>query len=132
MVVPLSECSAETQEEVRLALLSDTPPPKWKVLGDPDDWRHLAAIPSRAWYEWHLARGRDMVESPSRPSLSAATRQAVIERDGLQCGLCGGGIDSVQGVDIDHIVPLSRGGGSDPGNLQVTHSSCNRSKGNRV
>ena len=35
-------------------------------------------------------------------------------------------------LHIDHIVPHSRGGGNERSNLQVTHASCNQSKGNDV
>lgn len=131
-MIPLSECSAETQEEVRLALLRDTPPPKWKLFGDANDSRPTGGIISRAWYEWNLTRGRDMRRRTRRAALPPALRLAVIKRDGLNCGLCGCPIVSVQDVDVDHIIPVSRGGSSNAENLQVTHSSCNRRKGNRV
>lgn len=35
-------------------------------------------------------------------------------------------------IDIDHIVPQSKGGTNDPKNLQCLCIHCNRSKGNRM
>jgi 5-methylcytosine-specific restriction endonuclease McrA len=35
-------------------------------------------------------------------------------------------------MHIDHIYPVSRGGGDELSNLQVTHSRCNMAKGSRV
>lgn len=46
------------------------------------------------------------------------------------CGICKKLVDGP--YDIDHIVPLSRGGAHTQANLQLTHPFCNRSKGNRI
>lgn len=35
-------------------------------------------------------------------------------------------------IEIDHIVPESRGGSADPSNLQLLCRTCNRRKGARV
>ena len=35
-------------------------------------------------------------------------------------------------ASLDHIIPLSRGGTHESGNVQLAHLSCNTSKGNRV
>lgn len=84
-----------------------------------------------------------------------ATRIKVIERDGPYCRYCGFGpmrVDwephnrtgryriyghvprlSVNGhrqLDIDHVVPKSRGGSHDEDNLVVACSDCNRRKNN--
>lgn len=56
-------------------------------------------------------------------------RQRVIARDGLICGLCGQPV-AADDVDIDHIIPRSLGGPTTLDNLRVTHSHCNRSRGN--
>lgn len=53
------------------------------------------------------------------------------EQDGL-CGICGFLMESLDGTDTDHIVPHTHGGGNEASNLQLTHSSCNRSKRHRV
>lgn len=34
-------------------------------------------------------------------------------------------------VILNHVFPVARGGGHDVGNLQVTHSLCNKRKGAR-
>jgi|SRR5262245_9375606 len=47
------------------------------------------------------------------------------------CGICHESLD-LFGTDIDHIVPLAKGGAHVQENLQATHSRCNRSKGAKV
>ena len=126
MVIPLEQCSAETQDAVRVALLSPTPPPKWLTLRA--DGRPMAQIVSRAWWEWKQAHRKN----PHGYVRGYVDRQAIIDRDGLVCRLCGDDVPAVADVDIDHIVPVTRGGSDHPSNLQVTHASCNRRKGNRL
>ncbi|WP_078906556.1 HNH endonuclease [Streptomyces sp. NRRL S-378] len=43
------------------------------------------------------------------------------------CSFCGTGSD----LTGDHILPLSRGGTSDPSNIRVLCRSCNSARGNR-
>ena len=70
------------------------------------------------------------------------TRDELIARDGLRCRICGGMCDpndssygngfGALSPTIDHIIPMSRGGGHVWGNVRVVHSICNSKKGNRV
>lgn len=56
---------------------------------------------------------------------------AVYERDGWMCGLCGAVV--VRGEEsIDHILPISLGGDHTWDNVQLAHRRCNSAKGNRV
>ncbi len=66
-----------------------------------------------------------------RKSISYAVRAAVIERDGLVCGICRLDV-APQDVHIDHVRPVSRGGSNAMANLRVTHGVCNMKRGNRV
>ena len=55
-------------------------------------------------------------------------RQRIIERDGLRCVYCGIYLLTKE-VNLDHVVPESKGGSTSYENLQVTCGKCNREKG---
>lgn len=48
------------------------------------------------------------------------------------CGICGLEIASKDDMNIDHIVPRSKGGSDDESNLQLSHALCNRLKGDKT
>ena len=62
------------------------------------------------------------------PPPTEAERQAIFKRDGFKCVICGATDD----LTLDHAIPRSKGGTSEPGNLQTLCRSCNTSKGNRL
>jgi 5-methylcytosine-specific restriction endonuclease McrA len=66
------------------------------------------------------------------PFRSHVSRHAIAERDAWTCQLCLGPIDRATIPTLDHIIPLSRGGGHTADNVQLAHLSCNARKGNRV
>jgi diadenosine tetraphosphate (Ap4A) HIT family hydrolase len=57
-------------------------------------------------------------------------RFEILAASGQKCALCGISAED-RPLDVDHIVPRSKGGKSTADNLQVLCSKCNRSKGNR-
>lgn len=65
-------------------------------------------------------------------------RLDVYERDGWKCGICCTKIDRrlshphPMAVSLDHIVPLSQGGGHVKTNVQAAHWQCNVDKGARI
>ena len=61
---------------------------------------------------------------------SNATIIRVARRDNNTCQICGK-ILLDREIEIDHIIPHSKGGSSEEHNLQVTCLKCNRSKGNK-
>lgn len=68
--------------------------------------------------------------------MGAAVREVVDpavlwERDGGICGICGRPA-TADAFDVDHIIPLSKGGDHSYSNTQVSHPTCNRQKGNRI
>jgi hypothetical protein len=54
-------------------------------------------------------------------------REYILTRDAFTCAYCGGEADTV-----DHILPHSLGGTSDPGNLISCCRRCNSSKSDRI
>ena len=55
-------------------------------------------------------------------------REAIFERDGRKCSYCG----ATEDLAVDHVVPLSRGGTNDPGNLTPACKPCNSSKRDKL
>ena len=43
------------------------------------------------------------------------------------CGICGGDVD-INYFDVDHIVPIARGGEHSYRNVQIAHPTCNKRK----
>lgn len=66
-----------------------------------------------------------------RGRVSNKMRFSVYVRDGYRCRMCG-----ISGryarLEIDHIIPISKGGKSTYDNLQTLCHSCNVKKGNRI
>jgi 5-methylcytosine-specific restriction endonuclease McrA len=66
-----------------------------------------------------------------RNNLSGKVRQDVLMRDNYTCQICGATVDDGVKLEIDHIIPVSKGGTNDENNLQVLCQQCNREKHNR-
>ena len=60
-----------------------------------------------------------------RPRIPAALRRQVLARDGYVCQECG----ATEELEMDHIIPVSRGGATTLENLQVMCHDCNQRKG---
>jgi 5-methylcytosine-specific restriction endonuclease McrA len=63
------------------------------------------------------------------------TNTFLFARDGYSCQYCGRHRRELKGREFltrDHVVPLSRGGGNDWGNVVAACSPCNNRKGNRL
>lgn len=62
-------------------------------------------------------------------------QDALFHRENGRCALCSTDLTRVflpnVKIHVDHIVPISRGGTTDPTNLQLSCASCNQEKGNR-
>lgn len=60
------------------------------------------------------------------PVVEPIDRAYIIQRDGRRCHICGTRV--VGRVELDHLVPLSKGGDHTHANLAVSHPYCNRSR----
>jgi 5-methylcytosine-specific restriction endonuclease McrA len=57
------------------------------------------------------------------------TRKRIFVRDQGICGLCYLPVEPGVAWQIDHVLPRSRGGGHEDGNLRLTHATCNLKRG---
>lgn len=64
-------------------------------------------------------------------SISLSVRLDVLTRDGYKCVYCGRSSQQID-LEIDHIIPYSKGGSNQIDNLQSLCFDCNRGKGTRI
>lgn len=66
--------------------------------------------------------------SRRREGIPSEVRRKVWHRDGGACQRCG----STEGLEFDHIVPVSRGGSNTEKNIELLCKTCNRQKSARI
>ena len=90
----------------------------------------LQAECNRRIADFLRTRGEDawsgMIEAAP---VADSVRFDVLKRDRV-CQLCGAG-SSEAVLEVDHVIPRSKGGSNEPQNLQVLCRACNRGKSNR-
>lgn len=60
--------------------------------------------------------------------VEAVDHRVVFDRDKGICGICKLDVDHASPWEVDHIVPISKGGLHSYANVQLAHRSCNRRK----
>ncbi len=65
-------------------------------------------------------------------SISTHMRFEIMKRDTFRCCLCGATLERTRALEIDHIVPQSRGGSNSPWNLWVLCWECNNGKSDKM
>ena len=66
-----------------------------------------------------------------REIMSDSLRYDVLKRDGYKCKICGASANDGAKLEVDHIIPISKGGKSVMDNLQTLCKSCNRGKSDK-
>lgn len=64
-----------------------------------------------------------------RAKVTNSLRFAIYKRDGYRCCKCG---RKTEDLEIDHILPISKGGKTHPNNLQTLCKRCNKNKSNII
>ena len=67
-------------------------------------------------------------QKDQRRLMTKELRDEIAERDHYTCQICGKYMPDGVGLQIDHIIPIAKGGKSVPSNLQVLCSKCNGRK----
>jgi 5-methylcytosine-specific restriction endonuclease McrA len=75
-----------------------------------------------------LAPRTPTATAPARRSVSPRMRFAVLRRDTYACQLCGATAADGVVLEIDHQIPISKGGTNDEANLWTLCRDCNQGK----
>jgi hypothetical protein len=124
----VTEFSGATRERLRYAaaLLSH-------VIRDGDMERVLDRVLDLAIAELHkdrfalTDRPRAAKASEDPAYISAETKRLVWEKYRGRCALCG----RMHFLQFDHIIPIAKGGSSDPSNVRLLCAACNRAEADR-
>lgn len=75
-----------------------------------------------------IRAAEETIEDARRERIPDDVRLFVWTRDGGRCVRCG----SEDGLQFDHVIPVARGGGNAPENVQVLCGDCNRRKSDSI
>ena len=63
-----------------------------------------------------------------RQAIRPGVRFDILTRDHHRCVCCGRGAEDGVKLEVDHIIPVSKGGTNQPKNLRTLCAECNRGK----
>lgn len=67
-----------------------------------------------------------------RKAISPMLRWKIMKRDKFKCVKCGKGVNDTDCLQVDHIIPVTKGGSNEESNLQTLCWECNIGKGNKA
>ena len=79
-------------------------------------------------YDWDSYRHQQFMKE-QRALMNDSLRYDILKRDGYRCKICGASASDGVKLHVDHIIPVSKGGRTEPGNLQTLCERCNLGKG---
>lgn len=67
-----------------------------------------------------------------RAKMTDSLRFDILKRDNYRCQICGSTAQDGVKLHVDHIIPVSKGGKTEPSNLQTLCDRCNLGKSNKI
>jgi 5-methylcytosine-specific restriction endonuclease McrA len=130
------EAARRKQTEWRTANLDAVRRKKAQWRSSPEQ-RAKAVARTAKWMREHpeharaLARKQDAKRRAIEREVfvEAVDPRVVFDRDQGMCGICSEPVDPMSQWEIDHVIPILRGGLHAYANVQLAHRRCNRSKG---
>jgi 5-methylcytosine-specific restriction endonuclease McrA len=68
----------------------------------------------------------------ARAAFDDATKRVLFAKQNGICRCCMKPISSIAVGQVDHVIPLSKGGEHHPSNFMLAHSQCNKEKHNKT
>lgn len=96
------------------------------------DYKYLLERDRRLEGINHECTLREYFSKEQRKLMTKELRKEIMIRDNYTCQICGKYMPDEVGLQIDHIIPVSKGGKTVRSNLQVLCSKCNGAKSNKA
>lgn len=77
-------------------------------------------------------KGQMTFVEQQRRVVTDSLRYDILRRDGFRCRICGSCASDGVKLEVDHIIPVSKGGKSTMDNLQTLCERCNRGKRDKI
>lgn len=109
---------------------TQSPTPEWM-----DDFTSMLFNPSaRGEAATPQSTQQPAKSSKNRSKMSKAKRFRILRRDSFRCRLCGRGVDDAEGLtlQVDHRMPIAKGGTDDEENLWTLCDECNGAKSDTI
>lgn len=75
---------------------------------------------------------KDYHSKNQRKLATRELREKIMRRDDYTCQICGKYMPDEVGLQVDHIIPIAKGGKTVESNLQILCSKCNSSKSSKI
>ena len=82
--------------------------------------------------DWLNGKKYEVTSKIERQIMNEDIRYNVLKRDNFTCVLCGATARDGAKLQVDHIIPVSKGGKTVMSNLQTLCEKCNKGKNNKV
>lgn len=97
--------------------------------------KEIARLRASKWYYDNLEKAKEAkrawyLRNKRSVPYEKINREDVYLKDGMICGICGGCLE-MSDFTIDHIIPISKGGGHVFGNVHSAHRICNIRRGTK-
>jgi 5-methylcytosine-specific restriction endonuclease McrA len=76
---------------------------------------------------WYTATRRARQKAAEQSDIPADLMTTLFAEQGGKCPYCLGDLSSL-GINVDHYIPITKGGAHAPWNLQLTCPTCNKKK----
>ena len=91
-------------------------------------WKQILNI----YNEWLNGKKYCETIKRERSKVTSTLRYDVLKRDHFTCKMCGATVKDGIKLQVDHIIPVSKGGKTTMSNLQTLCQRCNRGKSNKI
>lgn len=84
------------------------------------------------YQRWKKSSGFEITKQQERQIMNNDIRYNVLKRDNFTCQKCGATVLDGIKLEVDYIIPVSKGGKTNMSNLQTLCNRCNKGKSNKT